>query len=522
MSGTAILPRRVVIWWVPAAALLLALLVQLFPVLHRLWLTSPTYSHGYLVLGLVAWLVLREYKRAPIIGSPSWLGLTALVVVASVAVFARVVDIIVIQQLAVPALLIAGLCTVCGMRTAARFAVPLGYLGFAVSVWDYLITPLRETTTVVVGSAAYATSIPVHIVGNSIHVPAGTFEIEDGCSGLRYVITAAALAVCIGLVQYRAVLPRVVLLMLAMIVAVMANWVRVYLLVLIGHLTEMQHYLVTVDHFYFGWAVFMVMLVPVLLFSRRLDAGQTGAGSSLAAAPARRPPSSFISPSGKTASIASLAAVVLAGVLALNQILAEDPATALTASKHAQLPASIGEWRLEGNWMAAERPTFVDAESELHGYYSAGDTLVSVYAAGYYRQRQGSELIHYSNRPLSDRELLLSRSRISVPLDAGRTLPFRRLVAEDRNGRRRLVWLTYDVAGRATDNDVLAKIYQAIGALRGRHDAHAIVLSAECSLDCADADRTLTRFGSLAVPILLQSHYAAASGAAANVALPSK
>ena len=45
------------------------------------------------------------------------------------------------------------------------------------------------------------------------------------------------------------------------VLSLLANWVRVYVIIEAGYLTNMQHYLVRVSHYWFGWGVFALALV---------------------------------------------------------------------------------------------------------------------------------------------------------------------------------------------------------------------------------------------------------------------
>ena len=44
------------------------------------------------------------------------------------------------------------------------------------------------------------------------------------------------------------------------VLALLANWVRVYTVIEAGYLTDMKHHLVSVGHYWFGWCVFAVAL----------------------------------------------------------------------------------------------------------------------------------------------------------------------------------------------------------------------------------------------------------------------
>jgi hypothetical protein len=82
------------------------------------------------------------------------------------------------------------------------------------------------------------------------------------------------------------------------------------------------------------------------------------------------------------------------------------------------------------------------------------------------------------------------------------TTPFREFEVSDSGEQRRLVWLGLQVAGMRTANDLVAKVLQVVGAIRGRRDAQALVLSAGCEADCNEARAQLSRFAGSAAELM--------------------
>src|ERR1700751_4270408 len=98
------------------------------------------------------------------------------------------------------------------------------------------------------------------IAGDVIHLPNGTFLIEESCSGLHFMIVGLAVAALYG-EQRRDPWPmRLQQLALMAGLALVANWVRVYTVIEAGYLTDMQSYLVRVSHYGFGCCVFALAL----------------------------------------------------------------------------------------------------------------------------------------------------------------------------------------------------------------------------------------------------------------------
>jgi exosortase A len=490
-----------------------ALLVTMWPSLHFAWVEQPAYSHGYLLLGIAIWLGYRELRRAPLGAlEPSAIGLAALALVVAGATFGRAADVALATQLGFPLTLIMGLWAVAGRRTALRFLVPIGYLVFAIPVWDVINDALRDLTVVVVGELTRQSAIPAFIEGNFIHIPSGVFEVEGGCSGLHYLIVGCALSVLYGLLTFDRWLPRLYVVALGIVLALVANWIRVFVVIVAGHLTDMQHYLVTVDHYYFGWALFFVVLGPLFFFGRHLERvapryapppSRHGAEHAMRKPEAERA-SDLPARNTRRSGAANAMMVAAAGVLAVGAWLsfrvAARPA-APAAEWKLVLPAVEG-WRYEGEWDSIMWPRFVNADVEGGARYGRGTEHVSVYIAHYAVQGQGKEVVYYENFPAGSSGIA-GRAMVSEVLGGVTAIPLAELEVAEADGERRLVWYGYQVAGRRTGDPLVAKFYQALGSMQGRWDAQTIVAAAPCSADCASARETLARFAAAGFEPLL-------------------
>jgi exosortase len=100
----------------------------------------------------------------------------------------------VIQQLALPALLLGVAWSLFGWRGFIALLAPIGVLYFVLPVWDYIRTPLQSMTVVAVGESLHAIGIPAYIHGYRVDLPGGSFEVVEGCSGLHFFMAAGALA----------------------------------------------------------------------------------------------------------------------------------------------------------------------------------------------------------------------------------------------------------------------------------------------------------------------------------------
>lgn len=142
----------------------------------------------------------------------------------------------------------------------------LGMIVFTIPIWSELTNVLVELSSSMVGYAVRLSNLTALLDGNSIFLPSGTIYIADGCSGLRYLTVALLMGYILILINHYRLTSALITLAVAILLGLIANWVRIYLLVLIGYHTEMQSSLMR-DHETFGWIIFAGILLPSIYFS---------------------------------------------------------------------------------------------------------------------------------------------------------------------------------------------------------------------------------------------------------------
>lgn len=253
--------------------LLVCILVLLFypsvSLLYTRWVQwDEGLSHGLMIIGLFLFFL---FKDAPWVATsqPRWMTALLLAGLALVSIFwflAHVSNIFILEQLAlIPALMLlvaAGF----GWRTAYEQKMLLAMPIFAIPIWDVLNSPLVNLSSLVVGKLVQLLGITAVIDGNSIFIPFGHILIADGCSGIRYFVIALALAYIISYLNHYRFHKLLITLMVAATLGLVANWVRIFLLVVIGYETEMKSSLMN-DHEYFGWFIFAIIGFPAIYFA---------------------------------------------------------------------------------------------------------------------------------------------------------------------------------------------------------------------------------------------------------------
>lgn len=241
-------------------ALALVLYHATFASMVELWLNSDTFAHGAIVFPVSAWLAWRRRAElAAVVPGASLVGVAVLAVLAAVWLAAQLAGVRVAEQLAVVAMIPAIVLAVLGPRALAVLAFPLGFLVFAVPFGEGLIPTLMEFTADFTVRALELTGIPVFRDGLHFSIPSGDFEVAQACSGIRYLIASVALGTLYAQLTYRALWRRALFIALAIVVPLVANGVRAWLIVMIAHWSDMR-LAVGVDHLVYGWLFFGLVM----------------------------------------------------------------------------------------------------------------------------------------------------------------------------------------------------------------------------------------------------------------------
>src|SRR4029453_4693921 len=108
---------------------------------------------------------------------------------------------------------------------------------------DFTVTALRLS------------GIPVYREGTFFTIPSGNWSVVEGCSGLRYLIASITVGTLYAYLTYQKLWKRGLFFAFSVIVPIISNGMRAYMIVMIAHLSDMKLAL-GVDHLIYGWGVF--------------------------------------------------------------------------------------------------------------------------------------------------------------------------------------------------------------------------------------------------------------------------
>ena len=472
------------------AALLLALaaIVLLYHAtfwsMLELWSRSQTFAHGYLIVPISCWLAWRRRALlAALPPQPSRAGLLLLAMLGLAWLLADAANVQVVEQYAATAMLPACVLAILGPAAVRLLAFPLAYLFLAVPFGEVFLEPLIDFTASFTVMALQLTGVPVFRDGSNFSLPTGNWSVVEACSGLRYLIAALALGALFAHLHCHGARRRLAILAAALLVPILANGVRAYLIVMLGHLSNMR-LAVGVDHLVYGWLFFG--LVALLLFALATRWRET--------APRALPPSTpgyAVRPPIHT-NIYALARAGVACVLlaALWPALAwaSHRSTGSTGSTGGApvatvlaMPDPAGWRRLAGVAPAWQAPFAGQPATFAASYARAGNgdggMQLGLQLAWYAHQTRDAELLSHQGLPYGARWTALAHGKHVAQLAGGPQTVRESVLAS--GSERLLVWRLYRQGGVVTAEPVLVKLLLARAKLLGmRQDGAEIIVSA--------------------------------------------
>ena len=450
--------------------------------LWRYWTEEPSLGgHGLLVIALAVWLLVRERARLAVAPWHPLLPAVVVVLLCSLAslLFQRA-GIQSVQLLLLPALIWFSVLAAFGTAVARVVAVPVAYLYFSMPAWNLLSAPLQHLTVTVVRIVAPLIGLPVTTSGSSVTFPNGdAFVVTLACSGVGFLVQGLAVAALLGELEGASVSRRLKLLAAMLMVALLTNWLRVMLLLLLGYQGGMDNPIVARHHLEFGYVLFVLALVVfVWLATRKGLSPPTQAEVHTDASESQFFPAYLIA-------LISLAVIPVG--------FASQPQAQVEVDQAWRLPP-VGR----GDWIgptvyedASWRPVFVGPHAQWHvRYTSSGGHSVESVLVGYLTQTQGRELVNESNSLLGDGGLTALENS-TVDSNGQR---YREIMVRDAQGRTSVIWWFYDIGGRLFITPIYSQLWYGARSFGVPPYSRLLAFRAACDQSCGEARGRLADF----------------------------
>ncbi|MCP5214418.1 MAG: exosortase A [Pseudomonadales bacterium] len=456
---TAQIRRTPLLMLLVVLAVQLLVYVETYGSMVQTWWRSETFAHGFLILPISLYLIwTRREQLQAIDDQPDYRGLPFIALCGFGWLLANLADVLVIQQLAVVAMIPVLIWSVCGLKKAWAMAFPLAFLLFAVPAGEFLVPSMMEFTADFTVYAVRQTGIPVFREGLYFTLPSGSWSVVEACSGVRYIIASLTLGCLYAYLTYYSYWRRALFILLALITPIIANGIRAYMIVMIGHLSSMK-LAVGVDHLIYGWLWFGIVMF-ILFWVGSFWRDEKPAEAQIKA-------ESDSTLDSKKPLWITLATTLLLLVWPLwagsiGQIKAGDFV----------VPApDANNWQSVAPWVTDWQPRYINPSQLITTAYQNNNKSVGLYLAHYAEQKQDAELINANNILLDSKESpwhLTQQDIKDINLEEGMSVVESQLKLGDK---MLLVWQWNIINGTPTVNNYYAKLLESWGRLVGKGNA---------------------------------------------------
>jgi len=437
-----------------------------------IWGRSETFAHGYVVIPIFLYLLWREREALANIERtrclPALLGVAG---AGAVWYVGELVSAAVVAQMAMMAMIPFAVWATLGTRVVSALWIPLAFLFFAVPFGDFLVPQLMDWTADFTVAAIKASGVPVYREGNNLQIPSGRWSVVEACSGIRYLIASFMVGCLFAYLSYRSTSRRILFIVASILVPIVANWLRAYMIVMLGHLSG-NRIAVGVDHLIYGWVFFGIVMALMFWIGTRWREDDIP------------PAASGVAPSALSQTTAAPARAwpMLVAVAAVTAMWPALEAYHQRATRHdnVELPrisAGAG-WTAGSSGLPDWRPDVAGANAELRQTFTKDGRDVGLHILFFRDQTKDAkaitstnELVHTSNTNWTQAGAETVDAKVG-----GKSLSVRS--AEFAGDRRRIaVWQWFWVNGHETSSEYLAKFYQLLSVLQGRGDPVAWVIA---------------------------------------------
>ena len=487
MTVNSKIPVQFIMMLLPMVFIPLVLMPSTLSMIH-VWWVNETFTHGFLILPIVLWMLwqkIDDFRLLPIQPEPRVLLLIGLL--SLVWFTALVVDVQVVQHFALVLLIQSSIWMMLGRQAVIQFFFPLAYLIFMVPVGQGLISPMMEFTASFTVSLVQLTGIPVYQDGLYFTLPSGNWSVVEECSGVRYLIASLALGTLYAYITYESLKKRLIFILFSILVPILANSLRAFGIVMIGHFSDMQ--LATgMDHLVYGWVFFGIVIFVMFMAGSiwadpRPEFNSQRIESLEAHAPIKNP-----------VLLMGLTMIILAGLFLYSQAITDQQEKSTTFSSISlDLQNHFGPWQNEPERSLNWQPVIQKPTESVTRLYRFGNNLVQINIGYFMRQTNNSEAVSTQNsvvpygshdwRKLRSTDLQLQDIYVSES------------EIQSTKQDKLLVWQWYQMGAQETPSAYIAKIFDAYNQIiHQRNDAAYITLSTPLNDNTESSRKLLQEF----------------------------
>jgi exosortase A len=444
------------------------------------WLNNDSFTHGFLIFPISIWLIYEKRNQLNVLPiSPEPRAILLLIIFIFAWLMANLVGIQLVQQLSVIFIILISILIIFGRAILAALFFPLGFLFFSVPMGGSLIEPMMELTANFTVIAVQLTGIPIYRDGLLFSLPTGNWSVVEACSGVNYLIASLTLGTLYAYITYNSNLKRMTFVVIALVVAAIANGLRAFGIVMIGHHSDMQ-YGTGGDHTFYGW-IFYGFIIMLLFYFGSFWADKIKIEKLV---PIQ---TTTTHPYG----IALFVTIILISIQLIPGIITNKIIENKELAISIIVPDNFSGWQIQSenglNW----EPSITNPDSKIKKSYRFGQDIVQI-AIGYYSsQTQGSEAVSFQNRLTSEASDWKKTNDSDLAIDSF----YVKETELKLNEQRLLVWNWYLIGNYETPSPFIAKLMNIINIIiYQRNDASFITIATPIIKDKSKSRQQLTDF----------------------------
>jgi len=442
------------------------------------------YSYGFICVALALFTVYRNRESTfKIQTKPSYLAMLLLIAASFTWFISHYLQIQVGAQLTLVAIIFFIVASLYGHRVALSQIAPLLYLLLSIPVWNYLNPILQGLTTLVATTVLKFTSLAFFFDGNRITLPYGVIEIAGGCSGLRYFLVSLTLTLFYSQQRRNTLKTTTLFFAIAITFGLIANWVRVISLILIGYQSKMQSELMA-DHNEFGWIIYMLIAIPAVFMMNYIERHSEEK-------PAVKSDTTYNFTPSTTILAFCLLSLSVGPILLL---LAEHQQITSPQPYLLNSEAPNSSWIKQNNYNKNWTPDFQGAELvDTQSFTQISDQqTVTVVGLFYSKEQQGQELANEENNLANPKHWSLSNT--TSELDYPASVPVISTIIRNTRGQSKLIYAYYRIGNYQTNKLLLAKLSQLQSITKPEILKGLFAYSIDCEKQCKRSSATLSKF----------------------------
>ena len=427
-----------------------------------IWLISDIFNHCLFVLPGAFYLIYLKRKELSVteikpVGWPLLLCIgCALLYLIGIAG-----DVQLFMHIATFTFLPLAIWACVGHTIAKKIFFPLFFMVFCIPFGEELIPSLQKITADLAVIMLNWTSIPIYRSGLYIEIPQGRFLVAEACSGISFFIASVVIGALYSYLNIYSAKRRIWFVTLSIFVPIIANAVRVFGIIVIAYLTDMEH-AAGADHLIYGWFFFAFVIILLLAVGELVREKQAPTPQALSPVRVADPNSPR-----RFGLLATYLVLFFAVFFSWQQFI-------YTQQEQLQNPPKLNTNSLQtlvsDASSSAWKPIFNGAYDSYAASINVDNENLDVFIAWY--PKGFGELISSLHRYYDEKQWTLDESS-QFALDQATILPLKIIVSSQ--GYRALThW--YVIDGKVFADKKLAKLYEIYQLMKGQHVGGWVVI----------------------------------------------